>query len=168
MNEFKQEVAIKHRVISLLTQVAFLKTRYAAKPVILDERIQRMLVYFNEHLSEKICLDDIAEKFAVSKNLLNSQFSNSVGTTIMKYISIKRLEFARQKILNGIRVGEAAYLSGFGDYTTFYRSYRSYFGCPPSEMIINQLEFPPSSLPPPREKPAKPRKNRRFQECGLL
>jgi len=68
-----------------------------------------------------------------------------VGTTIMKYITIKRLEFARQKILNGIRVGEAAYLSGFGDYTTFFRSYKSYFGCPPSEIIINQLEYPPSN-----------------------
>ena len=141
MDESMQKVAVKHRIASLLTQVKFLKTRYAAKPVILDERIQRMLVYFSEHLSEKVCLDEIAHKFGVSKNLLNTTFKNSVGITIMKYINIKRLEFARQKILNGARIGEAAYMAGFEDYTTFYRSYKSYFGCPPSEMLINQLEY---------------------------
>ena len=141
MDESIQEIAAKHRVVSLLTQIMYLKTRYAAKPVILDERIQLMLVYFSEHLSEKIHLDEIAKEFAVSKNLLNTYFRNSVGTTIMRYITIKRLEFARQKIQKGIRIADAAFMAGFEDYTTFFRSYKSYFGCPPSEMLINQQEY---------------------------
>jgi len=133
MEETLQKIAVKHRFISLLTQVKFLKSKHAAKPVILDERIQRMLVYISENLHEKFTLDKIAEKFALSKNLLNNHFSNAVGTTIMKYITIKRLEFARQKIIDGIPVGEASYLAGFGDYTTFYRAYKSYYGTSPSE-----------------------------------
>ncbi len=102
----------------------------------MDECIQRIIVYINEHLREHICLDEIAKEFAVSKNHLNSRFNNIVGTTIMKYVAIKRLEFARKKILDGVRIGEAAYMAGFDDYTTFFRAYKSYFGSSPSEMRI--------------------------------
>ena len=141
MSEDMQKIAVIHRVISILTQISYLNNKFAAKPVILDERIQRMLVYFGEHLNEKLYLDEIAEKFGVSKNLLNTNFKNTVGTTIMKYITIKRLEFARQKILDGGRINEAAYMAGFDDYTTFFRSYKSYFGCRPSEKLINPLDY---------------------------
>jgi AraC-like DNA-binding protein len=58
----------------------------------------------------------------------------------MKYISAKRLEFARQEILNGARFGEAAYKAGFHDYTTFFRAYKSFYGCPPSELLVSQIE----------------------------
>jgi AraC-like DNA-binding protein len=131
-----QKIAVKHRVMSFLSQLKLLRTQYVAKPVILDECIQRMIVYIHDHLSEPISLDEIAREFAFSKNYLNSRFNNVVGTTIMKYIALKRLEFARKKILDGVRIGEAAYMAGFDDYTTFFRSYKSYFGSSPSDMRI--------------------------------
>jgi len=58
----------------------------------------------------------------------------------MKYITIKRLEYAQQKIHDGVYINEAAYMAGFGDYTAFYRSYKSYYGCPPSDKQANHSE----------------------------
>jgi AraC-like DNA-binding protein len=141
MDESMQKPAVKYRVLSLLTQLKFLKTGHASKPVILDERIQKMLVYFSEHLTEDICLDEIAKKFAVSKNHLNNHFHRIVGTSIIKYITVKRLEFVRQKVLEGIRIGEAAFMAGFKDYPTFFRAYKSHYGCSPSETLVNQVEY---------------------------
>ena len=141
MDESMQKPAVKYRVLSLLTQLKFLKTRHASKPVIMDERIQKMLAWFSEHISEDISLDEIAKKFAVSKNHLNAHFHRIVGTSIIKYVTVKRLEFARQKVLDGMRMGEAASTAGFKNYPTFFRAYKSHYGCSPSETLISRAEY---------------------------
>ena len=146
MEKLLQKTAIRYRLFSLLAQVKSIMTN-AAKPVMIDECIHRMLVYFSEHFNETISLDEIANKFGVSKNVLNTRFNDSVGTTIMRYITIKRLEFAQQKILDGVRAGEAADMAGFREYNTFYRSYKSYFGCHPTQKVIDsQLQFTAKEL----------------------
>jgi AraC-like DNA-binding protein len=135
-----QIIASKNRMASLLSQIHLLRSAYAVKPLVPDERIQMIIKYVTENLQEDISLDELSSMFAVTKNHLNALFHKAVGTPIMKYISTKRLEFARQEILKGARLGEAAYKVGFHDYTTFYRAYKSFYGCPPSELLVSQLE----------------------------
>jgi AraC-like DNA-binding protein len=135
-----QIIASKNRLVSLLSQIHLLKSTYAVKPLLPDERIQMIIKYVGENLDKDISLDELSEKIAVTKNHLNALFHKAVGIPIMKYISTKRLEFARQKILSGVRCGEAAYMAGFNDYTTFYRAYKSFYGCPPSELLVDQVE----------------------------
>lgn len=135
-----QIIASKNRMASLLSQIHLLRIAHAVKPLVPDERIQMIINYVSENLKEDISLDELSAKFAVTKNHLNALFHKAVGTPIMKYISAKRLEFARQEILGGARLGEAAYKVGFNDYTTFYRAYKSFYGCPPSELLVSQIE----------------------------
>ncbi|MBP3913408.1 MAG: AraC family transcriptional regulator [Lachnospiraceae bacterium] len=54
------------------------------------------------------------------------------GTSVWKYISIKRLLAAHARILRGDSVSEAAYACGFGDYSSFFRMYKKHFGRAPS------------------------------------
>ncbi|MDR2021382.1 MAG: AraC family transcriptional regulator [Treponema sp.] len=135
-----QMIASKNRMVSFLSQIHLLRSAHAVKPLVPDERIQMIIKYVSENLREDISLDELSDKFAVTKNHLNALFHKAVGTPIMKYISAKRLEFARQEILGGARLGEAAYMAGFNDYTTFYRAYKSFYGCPPSELLVSQIE----------------------------
>ena len=135
-----QEIAIESRMVTLLTQIYFLKSTHAIQPVIVDERIRKIINYLGQHLVEEITLDQLSDKFAITKNHLNFLFRKVVGTPIMKYITIKRLQLARQEIQNGARIGEVAYFVGFKDYTTFYRSYKSFYGYSPSVLSASHTD----------------------------
>jgi AraC-like DNA-binding protein len=131
-----QKIAVKNRIASLLSQIHLLKISATTSPAP-DKRMEMIIKYIGENLKEDITLDEISKVFGVTKNHLNGLFHKAVGTPIMKYISVKRLEFVRQAILNGARFGEAAYEAGYHDYTTFYRAYKAFYGSPPSDLRIN-------------------------------
>ena len=137
-----QKIASRVRTVALLSQMYFLRYTHTIEPVVLDERIQKVIKYIGEHLPEEITLDKMARKFAISKNHLNSLFHKIGGTPMMKFIGAKRLEYARREILHGVPVTEAAYRVGFNNYTTFYRSWKSFYGSPPSELLIHHIESP--------------------------
>ena len=54
------------------------------------------------------------------------QFRKITGHTILGYIRNKRLIYANELIEKGHNKSEAAALAGFGDYTSYYRAYKSY------------------------------------------
>ncbi|MDR2758348.1 MAG: AraC family transcriptional regulator [Spirochaetaceae bacterium] len=80
-----------------------------------NEQIQRILSYLNSNLCKPISLDQLVQKFYISKNHLNVIFRKETGTTVNQYIRIKRLVLARQEILKGSTAEEAAYKVGFND-----------------------------------------------------
>ncbi|MGN0486231.1 MAG: helix-turn-helix domain-containing protein [Acutalibacteraceae bacterium] len=89
--------------------------------------------YINEHYSEKISLSSIAEEFFVSKYYLSHVFNDIVGTSINRYITLKRLINAKQMLSGGVKPTTAAANSGFGDYAGFYRAFTGEYGISPSE-----------------------------------
>lgn len=95
------------------------------------ETIDAIVSYLNLHLTSPLTLDSIAAHFFLSKNYLNQTFKETIGTTIIEYLRYKRVILARQHILNGETAMNAALLSGFSDYSTFYRTYIKYLNTPP-------------------------------------
>ena len=130
-----QKIAIKSRIIAFLSQIHYLWSTKAVKPVVLDERIRKVIAYLGDNLQKEISLNDLSDRFSITKNHLNFLFHKMVGTTIMKYITVKRLGFARQQILRGTRLSEAAYLAEFNEYSSFFRAYKAFYGSAPSELI---------------------------------
>ncbi|MDR3161659.1 MAG: AraC family transcriptional regulator [Spirochaetaceae bacterium] len=127
-----QKIALKSRLISLLSEITMLHSKYTREPVSGDKRILGVLTYLGEHLREELSLDDIAARFNISKNYLNLLFRQTTGTTVNHYIRTKRLGVARQEILEGADAQEAAYNAGFNDYSNFYRAYKAFYGSIPS------------------------------------
>lgn len=91
-----------------------------------------IITYLNEHFTEPITLEALAERFFISKNYLNRVFRKATGTTVMDYLIRKRVTYVQQLLINGIPATQAAALAGFGDYTCFYRAYVKRFGHAPS------------------------------------
>ncbi len=91
------------------------------------------ITYVNEHFTENITLDDLAERFFLSKHHLNRVFRKATGTTVRDYLISKRVIYVQQLLINGIPATQAASLAGFGDYTAFYRAYTKRFGHAPSQ-----------------------------------
>lgn len=92
----------------------------------------RIISYINRHLSEDITLDDICDRFYISKTHLCRIFKKATASTVGEYITVKRLVNARQLILSGTPPTKAYLQCGFRDYSVFYRAYKKKYGVPPS------------------------------------
>jgi AraC-like DNA-binding protein len=132
MEEPLQAIALKGRLVSLLSEISFLQSSYAREPASGDKRIQEVLKYMGEHLTEELSLDGLSQRYSISKNYLNIHFRQATGTTVNQYIRLKRLVLARQELINGSGAEEAAYKAGFNDYSNFYRAYKAVFGNMPT------------------------------------
>ena len=104
-----------------------------AKPAAYDQKIESILRYLSEHLTEPVSIDDLAARFFVSKYHMMRQFRAQTGYTIHGYLTGKRLMFARAMIAAGTPVLQASEESGFGDYSAFLRAYRKQFGAAPNQ-----------------------------------
>ena len=93
--------------------------------------LDEVLNYIHQNLTQKLTLEDIANRFFVSKSKLNQRFRSQTGSTVMEYVSRCRLKYAQQLLLNGLSAVEACQACGFGDYTAFYRAYVKTMGHAP-------------------------------------
>ena len=97
-----------------------------------SKRILEILQYLDDNLSEPLDIDQLAEKFYISKYYMMRLFHKEVGTTIHGYLTHKRLSLAREWIQGGMSATEACYQSGFRNYSSFTRAYGKHFGTTPT------------------------------------
>ena len=109
--------------------------RVAAEDCASDRVVDAVLAYINEHYSEPLTLDLLAEKFFISKYHLLRKFDAQVGTTVHRYILQKRLLIAKQLLVGGVAPSEACIYCGFGDYANFYRAFKAEYGQTPRQYV---------------------------------
>lgn len=98
-----------------------------------NKKVQLILNYINNNLSEKITLDMLQKKFFINKYYMCHIFKKSTGFTIQKYIIYKRLIKARELLSKGVPVMQVSSLVGFNDYSNFYRLFKKVFGFSPKK-----------------------------------
>ncbi len=101
-----------------------------------NEKILAVLDYLNEHLTEEINIDSLAEQFYLSRYHLMHTFKDETGYTIGSYLSTKRLQLARELIRTGTPITDACYECGFKNYSTFSRAYKKSFGSSPRDLRL--------------------------------
>lgn len=107
------------------------KNSFSQNLPIKDSRIHNLILYINEHLTEDIELDTLAEKFFTSKYYLCRLFKANTGYTINQYINQKRIFIASDLHKNGETWLSASLNAGFRDYSHFYRMYKKQMGISP-------------------------------------
>ena len=90
--------------------------------------LQKSINYINDHLFEITDIEALCQELFISRAYIHKIFNNTLGMSPMKYIKTKRLISARELIRLGEKPSNVAAKVGFNDYTTFFRSYRRYFG----------------------------------------
>ncbi len=90
--------------------------------------------YVMENLSKKITLTNMSRYFHCSTVLLTESFKREFGITIMQYVMKKRMQVAREMLLNSNKlVKEIAMSVGFSDVEYFSRCYRDFWNKTPRE-----------------------------------
>ena len=97
-----------------------------------NERIAPILGYLDRHLTEDISIDDLAERFYLSKYHMMRLFRRETGTTIHGYLTERRLALARECIKGGMSATEACFRSGWRSYSSFTRAYGKRYGSTPT------------------------------------
>ena len=103
--------------------------------------IPDILSYINQHYCEKISLSSIADEFFISKYYLSHAFNGVVGTSVNRYITLKRLINAKQMLSSGIKPTTAAIHCGFNDYAGFYRAFTAEYGITPKEFVTKNQQI---------------------------
>lgn len=93
----------------------------------------RLMEYIDAHYTEPLPLAEIARECFLSVSSVCHLFREDFGISIKKYILQKRMNGARLALLAGGSCKEVSISFGFSTYSEFYRAYRQYYGCAPSE-----------------------------------
>lgn len=78
-------------------------------------------------------IPELARHAGVSRRSFNTQFRRAFGISASEYLRTKRLETARDAMIQqGLSVNEAAYLVGYANPANFATAFRKHFGHVPS------------------------------------
>ncbi len=89
------------------------------------ETIQKVLDFIEDHLSEQLSSEKLAEKACLSPSRFHRVFKKDTGTTPQKFIEQLRLTKAYEVITQGEgSVQDLAVALGYNDYETFSRAFK--------------------------------------------
>lgn len=114
---------------SLMNEIFYdaYKAESAFDEIKLDEFLENTFHYIDEHLQEKISLDDLAKVTSRSKSSFCHLFKEKMNISPKQYILKKKIALASKLIYDGVPITKAAKQVGYDNYSDFYRFYRKHF-----------------------------------------
>ncbi len=97
-------------------------------------RLNGVLEYIDEHYTEDLSLDDVAEFSGFSKFHFTRLFKEYMDTTFYDYLVGRRLKAAEILLSqNDLSITDVALQSGFSSISTFNRTFKTKKGCTPGD-----------------------------------
>lgn len=104
------------------------------------EKVQPVLRYLQDHLTENVTLDEVAKNFAISKYHLSHLFKKATGFSVMDYVIQRRIILARELLRDQISVQEAGERAGFRNNSHFIRTFTNCTGMSPKRYARQYLK----------------------------
>ncbi|MCB0749699.1 MAG: helix-turn-helix domain-containing protein [Ignavibacteriae bacterium] len=90
--------------------------------------------YIEENYSEKLTVDDLAERFSLGRRTFERRFKKATTNTIIEYIQRVKVEAAKIELEKGMKnVAEIMYNIGYNDSKSFRDVFKKYAGMSPIE-----------------------------------
>ncbi len=137
------------QILIVLNRLA-LWSRGKERTTDLDSVVYSVMDHINNHYSENLTLDYLANKFFISKYHLSREFQRLAGTSVHRYLIQKRLVMAKQMLSEGVPSSEAYQHCGFGDYSNFYRAFKAEYQISPKDFVLMLKENTYRSDPLPK------------------
>ena len=126
------EAVLIHLLSELFYNIHLFPAESSENDASVSPLVAKALKYINENLCTVADITEVAHHLFISESYLFKIFKRELHKTPKEYIMEKRLLMSNQKILSGESATVVCDELGFGNYTTFYRNYVSYFGYPPT------------------------------------
>lgn len=106
-----------------------------------DFMVEKALDFIDEHIEEKLFLDDIAKSIGYSPFYVSRVFSQKMGISIVSYIRMRKLQFAFSSLQKSKTILEVAYQYGFESHEGFTRSFKRFFGFSPKVIKDQKMAY---------------------------
>ena len=97
--------------------------------------ITQVLLYLDEHFKDDITLLSTASELGFNASYLSRNFKETLGIGFNQYVAMRRLREAVLLLEKGKSVDCCVCESGFHSVRTFYRAFKSEFGCTPKQYL---------------------------------
>lgn len=98
------------------------------------KKLARVFEYIEQHFSEQITLESMAELSGFSKFYFTRVFKECTGKTFYDYLTLRRLQEAERLLLNpNLPVHDISARCGFGTVSAFNRTFKKWNGCSPTD-----------------------------------
>lgn len=99
-----------------------------------DDVIREAQDYIEKNYQDKITVDELASKLAISRRNLERRFKKVTYNSIVEYVQRVRIEAAKMSLeRNRENVNEAMYKAGYNDIKAFRTIFKKYTGVSPVE-----------------------------------
>lgn len=103
--------------------------------------INDAIAYINEHMAERIYLEEVANHVSMSVRSFNHYFKEYTGKTFVDYLNILRIDAAKILLAEtALGISVVGRRVGFADSAYFNRQFRKYVGCTPGEYRTNNKD----------------------------
>ncbi|MCQ2387988.1 MAG: helix-turn-helix domain-containing protein, partial [Clostridia bacterium] len=89
--------------------------------------------YIENNLNEKLTLEGLAKKCYYNPTYFSRVFKEKFGMNLSMYLSMKRVEYAKQLLLEGNRIEYIIEKAGFSSRHMFYEQFKKHVGLSVSE-----------------------------------
>ena len=103
--------------------------------------VEKALDFIDEHIEEKLFLDDIAKSIGYSPFYVSRMFSQKMGISIVSYIRMRKLQFAFSSLQKSKTILEVANQYGFESHEGFTRSFKRFFGFSPKVIQDQKMVY---------------------------
>ena len=99
-----------------------------------DEEIREMQQYIETHFQERITVDDLADKVAISRRSFERRFKQATGNTVIRYLQRVKVEAAKRSFESSRKnISEVMYDVGYNDTKAFRTVFKKITGLTPVE-----------------------------------
>ncbi len=95
------------------------------------EELKVLLDYIEQHINEKIYLDELSKLAGYSPFYFSRLFSEIMGTSVTTYIRVRKLQYAMMSLIEGKKVIDVSNQYAFESHEGFTRSFSKLFGSSP-------------------------------------
>lgn len=127
------ETAILHQIASYLYSDCFdgiYNDSTASKHISL---VATLVEYINKHLAGDLSLETLAKQVNYSEYYICRVFKQVTNNTLNNYIVEKRIAQVIHYLGNEVPISKAAELSGFNNYSYFYKVFKKHLGISPAD-----------------------------------
>lgn len=107
------------------------------KRIVSDENYRRLSAakdFIDEEFTTDISVENLTQIACMSKFNFIRLFKLSFGISPYRYLLSRRLNYAKALILNGEKVTEVAFKTGFADVAAFSKAFKAQFSVAPSKL----------------------------------
>lgn len=127
--EYKSRTPNRPLIDHYVKAVLLLIGRYCFEKRTESDMVSRVILYMQDHLTETISVQQLADMVYVSKSYLSRLFKQKTGVSLMDYLNSLRMESAKAMLVaSNLNTEEIAYQTGYHSTKFFYRAFRAYTG----------------------------------------